>query len=131
MFISARLAGYDPPRKETRRRRCRTLQLRVNHPSPSGLPPRPGLLRLRGDWSWAPSLIGIHSRGFRDPPRTGLRSALTLIELLAVIAVIGVLIALLLFGDGSVRFIKDFDSTTTLGALASRNGGEAVSSDAY
>jgi prepilin-type N-terminal cleavage/methylation domain-containing protein/prepilin-type processing-associated H-X9-DG protein len=36
-----------------------------------------------------------------------------------------------LFGDGSVRFIKYSVSTNTLFALASRNGGEAVSSDAY
>jgi prepilin-type N-terminal cleavage/methylation domain-containing protein/prepilin-type processing-associated H-X9-DG protein len=36
-----------------------------------------------------------------------------------------------LFGDGSVRFIKDSISQATFQALASRAGGETISSDAY
>jgi prepilin-type N-terminal cleavage/methylation domain-containing protein/prepilin-type processing-associated H-X9-DG protein len=36
-----------------------------------------------------------------------------------------------LFGDGSVRFIKDSVSLTTLRALITLNGGEVVSADSY
>jgi prepilin-type N-terminal cleavage/methylation domain-containing protein/prepilin-type processing-associated H-X9-DG protein len=36
-----------------------------------------------------------------------------------------------LFGDGSVRFMKYTTSLPTLAALASRNGGEVVSADAF
>jgi prepilin-type N-terminal cleavage/methylation domain-containing protein/prepilin-type processing-associated H-X9-DG protein len=36
-----------------------------------------------------------------------------------------------LFGDGSVRFIKDSVSMATWQALGSRNGGEVISSDSY
>jgi prepilin-type processing-associated H-X9-DG protein len=36
-----------------------------------------------------------------------------------------------LFGDGSVRFLKYNTSLQTLGALATRNGGEVVSADAF
>ena len=35
------------------------------------------------------------------------------------------------FGDGSVKFLKNTISLPTYCALASRNGGEVVSSDAY
>ena len=37
----------------------------------------------------------------------------------------------LLFGDGSVRFIKDSISLQTYQALGTRNGGEVISSDSY
>jgi len=36
-----------------------------------------------------------------------------------------------LMGDGSVKFIKDTVALTTWRALGTRNGGEAISSDAY
>src|SRR5262249_18300457 len=37
----------------------------------------------------------------------------------------------LLLGDGSVKFVKDTVNLQTWRALGSRNGGEAISSDAY
>ncbi len=37
----------------------------------------------------------------------------------------------MLFGDGSVRFVKNAVSLITWRALGTRNGGEVVSSDAY
>jgi hypothetical protein len=36
-----------------------------------------------------------------------------------------------LFGDGSVRFIKNSISKPVYGSLATRNGGEVISSDSY
>ena len=36
-----------------------------------------------------------------------------------------------LFGDGSVRFIKNSISKQVYGSLATRNGGEVISSDSY
>ena len=36
-----------------------------------------------------------------------------------------------LFGDGSVRFLKDTVAVTTLRALVTLKGGEVVSSDQY
>ena len=36
-----------------------------------------------------------------------------------------------LFGDGTVRFVKDTVSLPTWRALGTRNGGEIISADAY
>ena len=36
-----------------------------------------------------------------------------------------------LFGDGSVKFIKNGVSLQTYRALGTRNGGEVISSDSY
>ncbi len=37
----------------------------------------------------------------------------------------------MLFGDGSVKFLKDSISLQTYRALGTRNGGEVVSSDSF
>jgi prepilin-type processing-associated H-X9-DG protein len=36
-----------------------------------------------------------------------------------------------LFGDGSVKFLKNSINRVTIAALGSRNGGEVISADAY